>query len=598
MTQIRQIDDYNISVDDEVHHISLMARTSKSDVIIERKGAVNEVVCRVPFEEIEFITGMETKKFDTATEAAIVLNNLFKNFNTGGDNPLTPTDEYERGYNAGKAAIIAGQSDANITPGDVLIGKIGYSDENTKVVGALNLLPQPVDEPHNILHVDINGAILSDRSCATGSNVVQPATPVNDFLTFVEWTHTHAELSNIQPRLSERGQFIGGDEIVGACYKTNDDKVHIFVKTDPAINTNRTVSLYFHNTGQTTTINIDWGDGFTESVNLTGATLVRSRNYAVDGEYHITAWSNDNITFGMGNGNASTPIVTTGKEGVTKIYFSDNCQLKAFGCNGMVNLEEVSLSTIQPIGVNFFQNCNRLKALCLPRINTVFYDYLLQNAYRVGYVAIPPTVTELGQYSAALTVSIDKLVIPRGIVDIPDNFVNGGAAKNYVTDPLKTFGNSAFNSSFLATGLNFANEITAHGTNTFNNCYGSKLTDLKVLFISNVTNALFWLYQLHGRLEIDGTVPISISALNQLHNLDELVIGENVTSIVGSIVSPELLSIEFKSITPPTLGNASYLSAMNKLGTIWVPDEALEVYKTTTNYTASAKYFKPVSEKP
>lgn len=53
------------------------------------------------------------------------------------------TDGYnlgsEDGYTAGRNEIINEQSDANITASDVVEGKIGYSNNNTKVVGNLNI---------------------------------------------------------------------------------------------------------------------------------------------------------------------------------------------------------------------------------------------------------------------------------------------------------------------------------------------------------------------------------------------------------------------------------------------------------------------------
>lgn len=56
-------------------------------------------------------------------------------------------ESYNQGYNAGEAVgitagrneIINGQSDGNIVPSDVILNKIGYSSNNTRVVGTLDI---------------------------------------------------------------------------------------------------------------------------------------------------------------------------------------------------------------------------------------------------------------------------------------------------------------------------------------------------------------------------------------------------------------------------------------------------------------------------
>lgn len=456
----------------------------------------------------------------------------------------------------------------------------------------------PVNKPHNVSFIGLEGEVVSDEFYSTDENAVVPSPPIYDYLEPVECTHTQEELSNLQYRSSERNELIPGDEICGFTYKTSDGKTHIFGETQTTVSANNTVALCFHKVGTNTpTININWGDGFTESFVLAAATAIKQRNFGVNREYHTEVWSNDNVPYGMGNGTSSTQVVTTGLASVKKIYFSDYTVLKPYCCYNMTNLEVVSLSAVQPIFGYSFSGCSRLKSLTIPRINTIFPNNLCTNCYTVKYIVIPPTITELGVFALSLCISADKIVLPRGINVIPANLCVTGATKNLVSDPIVSIGDNAFKACYLMAKLNLAKEITASGTSIMEAAYAITLNGLKVLFISNISNALHWVYQLYGKLEIDGTVPISINSLAGLHNCEEIVIGGNITTVTGVITNPECLIYEFKGLTPPTLSSVNNINGINKLAAIYVPDAAVETYKTATNWTGVANYIKPVSER-
>lgn len=71
----------------------------------------------------------------TAEPSDIILNKTAYS-NTGLiTGTLDLNSMLDASYNAGKQYIIDGQADANITPADVIAGKIGYSANNTRIVG-------------------------------------------------------------------------------------------------------------------------------------------------------------------------------------------------------------------------------------------------------------------------------------------------------------------------------------------------------------------------------------------------------------------------------------------------------------------------------
>ncbi len=590
MLKINKIDDSTIEIirdaEDPVYLGSVyQAIFSKGAISLIPKGQGTRTYSdRIENVQINGQVYTDGKEAAKAANAFVGLG-----FKSGGATP-SPTEDYERGYADGTSAIINSQSNGNITPSDVLKERIGYAAFNTEVIGSLD--PKKITK-HNIIFVDIDGRTISDKYYNTGENAIFPTPPTHEYLQFVGWTHTVEELSNLQPRPSERGEIVPGDEVVGAVYKTSDDKTHIFIDVNTNVQSARLVTINVGNPGTTPVINIDWGDGSAiETFTQVNLNALRSHNYLQDGEYHITIWSNENALYSLGNGSTATPVVASSKLGVRKAYFSDYAVLKSYSCYDFDNLNVVSLSNAAPILNNSFYGCHSLKALILPRINTICPADVCNGNYLSKWVVIPPTVTTLENTAFTLCTSIEKLVIPRGINALPDRFVLSGSTQYLVSDPITNIGLDGFSNCYLMQGINLAQTVLAPGTLSLNNVFNLKLKDLKVIATSNIVVNFTWVFQLTGTLEIDGSVPITASSLNTLQGVNKIVIGENITSIVGSVSPVNCMEYEFKSLTPPNLANAGYL-APNKLAVIYVPAESVDAYKTATNWTGLAGFIQP-----
>lgn len=126
---------------------------------------------------------------------------------------------------------------------------------------------------------------------------------------------------------------------------------------------------------------------------------------------------------------------------------------------------------------------------------------------------------------------------------------------------------------------------------------------LKAVIPDGVTiigNYAFYYNQLKSLVIPDSVITIGNEAFryNQLTSVD---FGNSVTLIGNNtFASNQLTEIIFSSETPPTIQYGIFSSNPNLLtqGSIYVPNNSVETYKTMTNYTQYASIIKPISERP
>lgn len=461
-------------------------------------------------------------------------------------------------------------------------------------------------KPHEVRFIDLYDIEVSNISYNNGENSPFTSPPIYEYLTFAEYTHTQEELNNLQYRESERGAtYIPGHIDVGFIYKTTDEKTHIWFNARTSYSMAIGLSLSKVIASDPNPImNINWGDGTTnDSVTLTTTNSnVRSHTYATEGRYHITIWSTDNAAYSMGAGTASTQIVTTGNLAVDTVYISEHITLKNYAFNGFKALKVVSLpprDKTQTLPLNMFADCSNLHHVSLPRGYTELPGSCFINAITLDSVVIPTTIQVLGTSAFQLTPKLLRLVLPKGIHYFSDNFFNTGSALELISDVIDTIGANAFNSYYLAKNINLAMEVSCSGTATFSNAYSLALKDLTINFTSTVTStALTWCHLFNGTIAIRGIPDLALPAIINWNSCDRLIIGANFISITGNITSSGIFEYVFEGEVPPTMSNASFLNQLNKLAKIYVPDSAVNTYKTATNWTGIANYIYPMSQLP
>ena len=457
------------------------------------------------------------------------------------------------------------------------------------------------EPPHEVRFFDIDGTIISAKRYATGANADFPPAPTRPHLTFNGWTHTQADLNNMNFRESERNLKIPGHIDVGATYKTDDDRTHIWFLARTAYAPN--LALYFAKQGTIAAqINIDWGDGSAVEKFTIATTNTKPHTYAAEGEYHIQIWSDDNLIYGLGNGASTSPIATTGKQAITKAYISNFVVLKSYSFSGFTGLSEVSLP---PKGVTsvlptyILADCNLLPHVTVPPDYTSIGANSFQNDVRLISVVLSPTITSFGASAFLLTPMIGRLVFPKGIDEFADSLFNTGSAAEFISDTIRTLGANAFNAWYLSHVVNLAKAVTCNGTATFANAYSLAITDIDLYFTTAISStALLWAQRIGGTIAIRGVAGAALPTVGNFNSCEKLIIGANFTSITGAIVSAGIMTYVFEGTTPPTLSGQYNISNLNKLASIYVPDEAVAAYKAATNWTPVAAFIKPMSELP
>lgn len=92
----------------------------------------------------------------------------------------------------------------------------------------------------------------------------------------------------------------------------------------------------------------------------------------------------------------------------------------------------------------------------------------------------------------------------------------------------------------------------------------------------------------------EGVTTIGDDAFNRTA-LTSIIIPSTITFIaIGAFMSSPLESVTILATTPPTLGSGAFSNG--KLQTIYVPAESVELYKSSTNWSAYADYIEPISE--
>jgi len=224
-----------------------------------------------------------------------------------------------------------------------------------------------------------------------------------------------------------------------------------------------------------------------------------------------------------------------------------------------LNLKSVSIpESLTSIGENAFFSCYNLENIYVAENNTVYTDENGCNAiiekstntllWGCKNTIIPNSVTTIGYGAFSRNETIESIVIPANVKTIEDNvFVNCKSLK----------------------------QITFLGAETIGDGVLTNCTNLETVILN------------------EGLVSIGKDFIDGCTSLKSITYPSTLTSI-GEYYSTnkKIEKVIFKSITPPTITK----DILNTTCKIYVPDEALETYKTATYYSTHASQFYPLSE--
>ena len=213
---------------------------------------------------------------------------------------------------------------------------------------------------------------------------------------------------------------------------------------------------------------------------------------------------------------------------------------------------------------------------------------------------LPSGVTSMDSTFSDCTSLVNAPEIPNSVTDMNSTFYN---CKSLITAPNIPSSVTSMDSTFsdctsLVNAPNIPSSVTSMDS-TFNSC--SSLVTAPVIpdTVTSMSNTFTHCSSLITAPEIpSGVTDIDFT----FYNCSSII---NAPSVIPSVVTnmkstffwcANIKELTFLMITPPTYQDTLY--RCSKLESIYVPDEAVDAYKTATGWSEFASKFKPLSSKP
>ena len=377
------------------------------------------------------------------------------------------------------------------------------------------IVETPDEKDYRVRFIDYDGTVIQTSYHYAGETVTAPSAPDHtaDGLTFQEWNHTSAELTNIS-----------ADMEIGATYITTDSKTRIHITINPESLSAKFAAIK----SDTSTMSINWGDGITTTTAASG-NIQLQHTYAYVGEYVVTVWiSSGTGSYSLGQGNSSYPLISPSNS-VTKVFVGERCYLHASTLYQASALEYITIPNtvttyslamqksmfyqctrleaivvprgITSIGDSFIDSCYVLKGFSMPNGITTIGKFAIQNLQLLKYLCLPQSLTVLGTANTGPALQqiplLEKLTIPVGVTGAFDCRVGGKSLKILgnitsivsaaagarlteftIPDSVTSIGEYAFLGNVSLTSIIIPAAVTSLGRYAFTDCYGVKVYKL------------------------------------------------------------------------------------------------------------------------
>lgn len=233
-----------------------------------------------------------------------------------------------------------------------------------------------------------------------------------------------------------------------------------------------------------------------------------------------------------------------------------------------------------PSGSDFclFMGCSNLESIELPEnvINIYMYAFGDCTKLKIKGKKLPNRIKKIGRHAFKDCQSLELDELPSGLTSIEEQTFDGctSLALTELPEGIERLDYGCF----IGTKVSF-----------------SKLPDSLTVIKGHALNGT----QVSFTEFPDSLTGIKQNGCNGCPNLTKLTFPEGLTSIeqMAFYNCENLKELTMKGSTPPTLGSPCFAGS-TKLTAIYVPDDAVDAYKTATGWNDYADIIKPVSEKP
>jgi hypothetical protein len=326
----------------------------------------------------------------------------------------------------------------------------------TNAGASVNLDPIEPTIVHMVTTIDPFG-IVDEQFVEHGANAIVPTPRTHDLLTFEEYNQSYENVTE--------------DRVIGAIYRTTDNKTYIFVTVNSQVGL--TVYVTFANSGAGT-IKIDWGDG-TEVQFALGGSNQKNKTYTIAGEYVITM----EVMSGApalisGRVGQSHPFVGYGQAPpkttltATKILLSSHFTTLGVGSFTLGNLDALSLPTTISSILDAAFRITGLKYLSLPANISMLNNDLFSASF-LKLISFSNIISLNNNTHFNETRSLQMISDLNNISDIPANFMAFSSVKKIHIESATTIGDYAFNYNRSLEEIFISPNIQNIGRSSFSN---------------------------------------------------------------------------------------------------------------------------------
>jgi len=487
---------------------------------------------------------------------------------------------------------------------------------------------------------DYDGSVIATYTPEEFAALTEyPTHPTHEYLTADGYNWS---LANAQAYSAKYGYVE-----VGAQYRVTDGKTRLFIhleegRLEPQLGL-----------GINGSVDVDWGDGSahdTMTGSAVGTTVYQAHKYAQAGDYIIALTATGSMQFNGTSGYGYVLTKSGGNAQTNKVYLNALQSLYIgdsvtsignsafYSCNSLasVNIPD----SVTSIGSGAFNSCYGLGSISIPDSVTSISGGAFNSCYGLGSISIPDSVTSIGGGAFNSCYGLGSISIPDSVTSIGGGAFNScyGLGSISIPDSVTSIGDSAFYNCNSLASVSIPDSVTRISSSAFYNCYGLGSISIPDSVTSIGDNAFYSCYCLASISIPDSVTRISGGAFNSCYGLASISIPDSVTSIgsgafnscygLGSISIPDSVTsigdsafyncnslasvsipdsvtrisssafgscyglgfIKFESETPPTVTNVNAWSSIPTDCTIYVPQGALAVYASATNYPDPAKY--------